>query len=73
MPRLNRWLDSCEVKDEHGGQIEADPHQSRHTSFACRLIKRDVPQEVVRVLLDHQSHRMTAHYAKMTDKTVRRH
>jgi hypothetical protein len=34
---------------------------------------RDVPQEVVRVLLDHESSEMTAHYAKITDKTVRRH
>ena len=41
-------------------------------TFACRLINRDVPQEVVRVLLDHESSRMTAHYAKITDQTVRR-
>ena len=34
---------------------------------------RDVPQEVVRVLLDHDSHRMTSLYAKITDQTVRRH
>lgn len=33
---------------------------------------RDVPQEVVRVLLDHESHEMTAHYARITDQTVRR-
>jgi integrase len=38
------------------------PHQWRHT-FACRLINRDVPQEVIRILLDHQSTQMTAHYA----------
>src|SRR5260221_6450356 len=35
-------------------------------------INRDVPQEVIRVLLDHDSHRMTSHYAKITDQTVRR-
>jgi len=40
--------------------------------FACRLINRDVPQEVVRVLLDHESMQMTAHYARITDQTVRR-
>ena len=40
---------------------------------ACRLINRDVPQEVVRVLLDHESTEMTAHYARITDQTVRRH
>jgi hypothetical protein len=52
--------------------VHLTPHQWRHT-FACRLINRDVPQEVVRVLLDHDSHRMTSHYAKITDQTVRRH
>ena len=38
-----------------------------------RLINRDVPQEVVRVLLDHSSGEMTAHYARLHDSTVRRH
>jgi len=33
---------------------------------------KDVPQEVIRVLLDHQSTEMTAHYARLTDRTVRR-
>lgn len=37
------------------------------------LINRDVPQEVVRVLLDHTSAEMTAHYARLHDTTVRRH
>jgi integrase len=69
---LGRWLTTCEVRDEHGRPVHLTPHQWRHT-FACRLINRDVPQEVVRVLLDHDSHRMTSHYAKITDQTVRRH
>ena len=69
--RLGRWLRSCQVHDEHGRPVHLTPHQWRHT-FACRLINRDVPQEVVRVLLDHESSRMTAHYAKITDQTVRR-
>ena len=68
---LNRWLDICDVRDEHDGPVHLTPHQWRHT-FACRLINRDVPQEVVRVLLDHSSTQMTAHYAKITDQTVRR-
>ena len=70
--RLRRWLLSCDVHDEHGRPVHLTPHQWRHT-FACRLINRDVPQEVVRVLLDHESSRMTSHYAKITDQTVRRH
>jgi integrase len=69
---LYRWLATCEIRDELGRPVRLTPHQWRHT-FACRLINRDVPQEVVRVLLDHDSHRMTSHYAKITDQTVRRH
>ncbi|WP_200824835.1 tyrosine-type recombinase/integrase [Nonomuraea solani] len=69
---LDRWLNSCDIHDEHGRPAKLTPHQWRHT-FACRLINRDVPQEVVRVLLDHESHKMTARYAKITDQTVRRH
>ena len=60
---LNYWLTSCDVRDEHGQPAALTPHQWRHT-FACRLINRDVPQEVIRILLDHQSTQMTAHYAK---------
>ncbi|MEV4235274.1 tyrosine-type recombinase/integrase [Nocardia sp. NPDC049737] len=44
--------------------------RTRHT-FACRLINRDVPQEVLRVLPDHESSRMTAHYARITNQTIR--
>ena len=68
---LGRWLATCAIHDEHGRPAHLTPHQWRHT-FACRLINRDVPQEVVRVLLDHDSHRMTSHDAKITDQTVRR-
>jgi site-specific recombinase XerD len=68
---LGRWLATCEIRDEHARPVHLTPHQWRHT-FACRLINRDVPQEVVRVLLDHESHRMTSLYAKITDQTVRR-
>ena len=68
---LSKWLDTCDVRDEHGGPVHLTPRQWRHT-FACPLINRDVPQEVVRVLPDHSSTQMTAHYAKLTDQTVRR-
>jgi site-specific recombinase XerD len=70
--QLRRWLASCEVRDEHGQPVHLTPHQWRHT-FATRLINRDVPQEVVRVLLDHDSHQMTAHYARLHDQTIRQH
>jgi integrase len=69
---LRDWLAVCDVRDESGRPVRLTPHQWRHT-FATRLINRDVPQEVIRVLLDHESSQMTSHYAKITDQTVRRH
>lgn len=70
--QLRDWLGRCDVRDEHGRPAHLTPHQWRH-SFGTRLINRDVPQEVVRVLLDHTSGEMTAHYARLHDTTVRRH
>jgi integrase len=70
--QLRDWLGRCNVRDEHDRPVHLTPHQWRHT-FGTRLINRDVPQEVVRVLLDHSSGDMTAHYARLHDTTVRRH
>jgi integrase len=69
---LYRWLDSCKIRDAHGRPVRLTPHQWRHT-LGTRLINRDVPQEVVRRILDHDSPQMTAHYARLHDTTVRRH
>lgn len=69
---LYRWLGRCDIRDEHGAPVRLTPHQWRHT-LGTRLINRDVPQEVVRRILDHDSHVMTAHYARVHDTTVRRH
>ena len=69
---LYRWLESLHVRDEHGHRVHLTPHQWRHT-LGTRLINRDVPQEVVRRILDHDSSQMTAHYARLHDDTVRRH
>jgi len=69
---LHRWLASCEIRDPHGRPVRLTPHQWRHT-LGTRLINRDVPQEVVRRILDHDSPQMTAHYARLHDTTVRRH
>jgi integrase len=69
---LYRWLTSCEVRDTHGQPVRMTPHQWRHT-LGTRLINKDVPQEVVRRILDHDSPQMTAHYARLHDTTVRRH
>lgn len=69
---LRRWLEQCDVRDEHGHPIRIQPHQWRHT-LGTRLINRDVPQHVVQKILDHESAEMTAHYARLADSTVRRH
>lgn len=69
---LYRWLARCDIRDEHGRPARLTPHQWRH-SLGTRLINNDVPQEVVRRILDHESHVMVAHYARLHDTTVRRH
>lgn len=69
---LYRWVERCEVRDEHGHPVHLTPHQWRHT-LGTRLINNDVPQEVVRRILDHDSAQMTSHYARLHDTTVRRH
>jgi integrase len=69
---LGDWLQRCDVRDEHGLPVHLTPHQWRHT-LGTRLINRDVPQEVIRKILDHDSPQMTAHYAQLHDTTVRRH
>ena len=69
---LERWLAACDVRDEHGRPVHLTPHQWRHT-LGTTLINKDVPQPVVQRILDHDSAEMTAHYARLSDKTVRRH
>jgi integrase len=69
---LKKWLAACRVHDEQGQPVWFTPHQWRHT-YATRLINQEVPLEVVRRLLDHSSHQMTSHYARLHDSTVRQH
>jgi integrase len=69
---LHRWLQRCDIRDEHGQPARVTPHQFRH-SLGTTLINRDVPQHVVQKILDHDSPLMTAHYARLSDKTVREH
>ena len=69
---LNRWLENCDIRDEHGQPVHLTPHQWRHT-LGTALINKDVPQHVVQKILDHDSPLMTAHYARLSDKTVRDH
>ena len=67
---LHQWLHGCDIRDERGAPVRITPHQWRHT-YGTRLINQDVPQETVRRLLDHSSHQMTAHYARLADTTIR--
>jgi DNA-binding SARP family transcriptional activator len=67
---LQQWLADCHVIDESGAPVKVTAHQFRHT-YATRLINSEVSQEVVRRLLDHTSHTMTAHYARLADATIR--
>jgi len=69
---LYRWLEQCDIRDEHGEPARLTPHQWRHT-LGTVLINRDVPQHVVQKILDHDSAEMTAHYARLSDRTVRDH
>jgi integrase len=69
---LRTWLERCDIRDEHGQPVRLTPHQWRHT-LGTTLINRDVPQHVVQKILDHDSPEMTAHYAIMSDTTVREH
>ena len=69
---LEKWLAACDVRDERGRLVHLTPHQWRHT-LGTTLINRDVPQQVVQKILDHDSAEMTAHYARLSDTTVRRH
>jgi len=69
---LGRWLERCDIRDEDGQPVHLTPHQWRHT-LGTVLINRDVPQHVVQKILDHDSPAMTAHYARLSDKTVREH
>jgi integrase len=67
---LQQWLADCHVVDESGVPVKVTAHQFRHT-YATRLINSEVSQEVVRRLLDHTSHTMTSHYARLADATIR--
>ena len=69
---LHRWLARCDIRDEHCQPVHLTPHQWRHT-LSTQMINQDVPEEVVRRILDHDSHRMTARYARLSDATIRRH
>ena len=48
---LAEWLTRCDTRDELGRPVHLTPHRFRHT-LGTRLINKDVPQDVVRQILD---------------------
>jgi integrase len=67
---LQDWFDHINLVDEVGKPIHVTSHQFRHT-YGTRLINADVPAHIVQALLDHTSPTMTAHYARLSDGTIR--
>jgi integrase len=67
---LQQWLAACGISGDPGEPARITAHRFRHT-YASRLINSQVSQEVVRRLLDHTSHAMTARYARLADTTIR--
>ncbi len=67
---LQDWFDLLELVDDVGRPVHVTSHQFRHT-YGTRLINADVPAHIVQALLDHTSPAMTAHYARLNDKTIR--
>ena len=59
-------------EDAPSGSRHADPF-GRVAKLLSTSFNRDVPQHVVQKILDHDSPEMTAHYACLSDKTVRDH
>ncbi|MFE3327938.1 tyrosine-type recombinase/integrase [Streptomyces sp. NPDC059176] len=58
--------------DEHGRPARVTFHQFRHT-LGTRLINANVPQHIVRQLLDHMPPQTTATYARLHRKTLHEH
>ena len=67
---LQEWFERIKLIDEVGQPIHVTSHQFRHT-YGTRLINAEVPAHIVQALLDHTSPTMTAHYARLSDATVR--
>lgn len=46
---LHRWLQRCDVRDEHGQPVRVVPHSFRHT-LGTRLINRDIRRSLTAVI-----------------------
>jgi integrase len=69
--RLEKWLQTGDVRDATGRPVRVTAHQFRHT-VGTRMINNEVPIDTVQRMLDHASPEMTARYATIKDQTLRR-
>jgi hypothetical protein len=69
---VTRWATRPSTTWCAGGRASASTRTGAGTPRPPGF-NRDVPQEVVRRILDHDSHTMTSRYARLSDTTIRRH
>ena len=65
--RYNSYLK--EIADICGIEKNLTSHLARHTA-ATLMLNSGIPLDVVAKILGHSNTQMTAHYAKMLDKTI---
>ena len=70
--QIGSWQRACDFRAADGTAAHVTPHRFRHT-LATRMINHDVPEIAVQQMLDHNSPTMTRVYAKLHDRTLRRH
>ena len=68
---LVKWVRACGIAAGAGGDLYFWPHRLRHT-LGTQMINAGVPQRAVQDYYGHASPEMTAHYAKLLDRTLRR-
>jgi integrase len=68
---LVKWVRACGIETGDGGELHFWPHRLRHT-LGTQMINEGVSQRAVQDYYGHASPEMTAHYAKLLDRTLRR-
>ncbi|MHB8619962.1 MAG: tyrosine-type recombinase/integrase, partial [Chloroflexota bacterium] len=69
--KVERWLANVKVTDRSGQPVRVTPHQFRHT-LGTRMVNQGIPLTVIKRMLGHKDMRMTEHYARLNDQTMRR-
>lgn len=66
---LTKWVRACGIETGDGEDLHFWPHRLRHT-LGTQMINDGVPQRAVQDYYGHASPEMTAHYAKLLDRTL---